>query len=143
MPKGQFSKIKGAICNIPIDINNSLKVLPRNSTNRSIYFVKMKKKLSFKGHVFFQPVQPINIYEALLNLKLNNEPYSDIEIDLDGIPQELLNLIENDIESDVETTPNNLDEFRQPVVETFTSPLHYPVYALKLLEGRIKFLIVF
>ena len=36
MPKGQFPKIKGAICNIPIDLNDSCNVLPRNALNSGI-----------------------------------------------------------------------------------------------------------
>ena len=130
MPKGQFPKIKGAICNIPIDLNDTCNVLPRNETNSGILFVKLKRKLQFKGHVYFQPVSPSKLNDALLFLKVNNHLYADIEIDLDQIPEELLNLSDDDemdieiqVDENLETTPNHLDSFRCPAVESCTLPL--------------------
>ena len=39
------------------------------------------KKLSFKGHAFFESARPEKICEALTYLKYNNPLYNDIQID--------------------------------------------------------------
>ena len=56
--KGQMPKIKGATCNIPVSVEDTCTTLPRNTTSSGIIMVKLKKKLSFKGHVYFEPVSP-------------------------------------------------------------------------------------
>ena len=43
--------------------------------------VKLKKEVSFKGHVFFEPVHPEKICEVLTYLKYNKPLYSYIQID--------------------------------------------------------------
>ena len=145
MPKGQFPKIKGAICNVPIDLQDSCNVLPRNDSNSGILFVKLKRKLQFKGHVYFQPVCPSKLNEALLFLKANNRLYADIEINLEQIPNELLNLAEDDeidieieVDENLETTPNHLDSFRCPAVESLTMPLNTPDDLIELAPGENK-----
>ena len=50
MPKGQSPKLQGAVTNIPVDVNETFSKLPSCD---NIFLVKLKKKLSFKGHVFF------------------------------------------------------------------------------------------
>ena len=51
MPKGCFPKLKGAICNIVVETNDIVNVLPRGA-NSSDLFVKLKRKLSFRSHVY-------------------------------------------------------------------------------------------
>lgn len=51
MSKGQMPKIKGAICNIPVSVDETCTTLPRNTSD--IILVELKKKLSFAGHVYF------------------------------------------------------------------------------------------
>ena len=145
MPKGQFPKIKGAICNIPVELNDSCNVLPRNDCNSGIIFVKLKRKLEFKGHVYFQPVSPHKLNEALLFLKVNNQLYADIEIDLEQIPDDLLNLaddeemdIEIEVDENLETLPNNLDSFRTPAVESLTMQLNSHDNLFEIAPGENK-----
>ena len=44
MPKGQFPKLKGAICNIPIDRSDITNVLPRGTDSSGLIMVKLKRK---------------------------------------------------------------------------------------------------
>ena len=63
MSKGQAPKLHGAIVNVPVDANKTYSLLP-NTEN--IIMVKLKKKkLSFRGHVFFKHVRSEEICEAL------------------------------------------------------------------------------
>ena len=47
MPKGQFPKVKGAICNIPVDAKNVSKTLPRPADNNGLLLLKLKRKLEY------------------------------------------------------------------------------------------------
>lgn len=60
MPKGQ---LKGAVVNVPVDVNKTYKQLPRSE---EIILLKLKKKLAFKGHVFFESFRPEKVRDALL-----------------------------------------------------------------------------
>ena len=91
MPKGQQPKIRGAVCNIPIQTNAVSNCLPRKTDNE-ILFVKLKRKIIFHGHVYFESVRPNFVEIALNYLKHSNPFYSDILIHIDNITNELLSL---------------------------------------------------
>ena len=66
MPKGQQSKIKGAICNVPVECEETCRLLPRPiSSSSGIILLKLKRKLEFRGHVYFQAVRPQLLLNAL------------------------------------------------------------------------------
>jgi len=48
MPKGEFPKLKGAICNIPVETGNVCNVLLRGVDSSNVVFVQLKRKLSHK-----------------------------------------------------------------------------------------------
>ena len=50
MPKGRCPKMKGAICNVQVDVS---KTLPPGMHTNGIILFKLKKKLEFKSHVYF------------------------------------------------------------------------------------------
>ena len=52
MPKGQSPKLKGALCNIPIDVVDVGNTLPRPADSNGIIIVKLKGKLQYRGHVY-------------------------------------------------------------------------------------------
>ena len=58
MPKGQQRKIKGAICNIPVECDQTCNILPCPPERSGIILLKLKRKLEFRGHVYFQAVRP-------------------------------------------------------------------------------------
>ena len=59
-------------------------------------FVKLKRKLSFRGHVLFESVRPELVNEALQYLKNFNLFYSDVLIRIDNITRELISLSDTD-----------------------------------------------
>ena len=91
MPKGQPPKLKGALCNVPIDAVDVCKTLSRPADSNGIVTVKLKRKLQYKGHVYFESVTLNFIMRLLQYLKLNNSLYHDTEINLDNVPNFLIN----------------------------------------------------
>ena len=43
MPKGQSPKVKGAICNIPVETDDVVNTLPRGADSNGLIMVKLKK----------------------------------------------------------------------------------------------------
>ena len=58
VPKGQQRKIKGAICNILVECDQTCNILPRPPERSGIILLKLKRKLEFRGHVYFRAVHP-------------------------------------------------------------------------------------
>ena len=56
-------------------------MLPRGADSNGIVMVKLKRKLMFHGHVYFEPVRPDIVMSALQYLKANTSLYNDISID--------------------------------------------------------------
>ena len=103
MPKGQQRKIRGAICNVPVCCEETCHVLPRPPDSSGIIMLKLKRKLQFRGHVYFQAVRPEVVLHALQWLKRNNELYENVAINLQNIDRELSSLCnhEQEIESGI------------------------------------------
>ena len=116
MPKGQMPKIKGSICNVPIDISEVHKILPRGADSNGLISVKLKRKLAYRGHVYFEPVRPEYVQHALEFLKANNPLYQDVVIAIEQIPSELISP-SDDIEHDqtLEIHDDNLEEIDNPL----------------------------
>ena len=96
MPKGQQKKIRGAICNVPVSCEETCQVLPRPPDSSGIVMSKLKRKLQFRGHVYFQAVRPEVVLHALQWLKRNNELYQNVAINLKNIDRELLSLCDRE-----------------------------------------------
>ena len=52
--KGQQRKIKGAICNVPVECDQTYNKLPCPPDRSGIIILKLKRKLHSRGHVYFQ-----------------------------------------------------------------------------------------
>ena len=91
MPKGQSPKLRGALCNVPLDEVDVCKTLPRPADSNGIVIVKLKRNLQYRGHVYFESVTPNFIMRLLQYLKLSNSLYHDIEINSDNVPNFLIN----------------------------------------------------
>ena len=122
MPKGQFAKIKGAICNVPIEADNICNILPRGIDSNGLILLKLKRKLCFRGHVLFESVRPdvVHVVHAALNyLKQNNPLYNNVEININSTPIDLLSLGEIPILRveglDITNQPDNLEEVESPL----------------------------
>ena len=76
MPRGEFRKIHGTICNLPLDSPDVVTKLPRGNDSNSIVILKLKRKLEYKGSVYYESVRPSILLEFLTFLKENNPLYS-------------------------------------------------------------------
>ena len=56
MPKGQRRKIKDAICNVPVECDQTCNQLPCPPDRSGIILLKLKRKLQFRGHVYLKAV---------------------------------------------------------------------------------------
>ena len=83
LEKGQQRKIKGAICNVPVECDKTCQTLPRAPESSGIILLKLKRKLQFRGHVYYQAVHPEIALNALNWLKANNELYKTITRDIE------------------------------------------------------------
>ena len=100
MPKGQQRKIRGAICNVPVSCEETCHVLPRPPDSSGIIMLKLKRKLQFRGHVYFQAVRPEVVLHALQWLQRNNELYENVVINLENIDRELSSLCDHEQETE-------------------------------------------
>ena len=53
MHKGQQRKIKGAICNVPVECDQTCNQLPHPPDRSYIIILKLKRKLQSSGDVYF------------------------------------------------------------------------------------------
>ena len=60
--KGEFSRIKGSICNVPIEATNVCNILPRSAVSNGLIVVKLKRVLKYRGHAYLEPICPHIIY---------------------------------------------------------------------------------
>ena len=67
--KGEFAKTKSSICNIPIEVANIYNIFPRPADSNSLTVVKVKRYLKYRRYVYFLPVRPNVICQALSYLK--------------------------------------------------------------------------
>ena len=95
-----------------MDITNTL---PQGADSSGLLMVKLKRQLTFQGHVYFQAVSPESIYATLSYLKENNVLCSNINIDMASLPISLTNL------SDKELT---YSEGRDGALEENDNPLY-------------------
>ena len=109
MPKGQFPKIKGIVCNIPIETVEVCNVLPRTFEKSNLIFMKLKRKLCYNSNFIAQPVIPEKVFLALDHLKRVNNLYKDVTVE-DVIPQNAfeINFVdENNEDVDFNITTQN------------------------------------
>ena len=72
MHKGQQRKIKGAICNVPVECDQTCNQLPHPPDRSCIIILKLIRKLQSRGHVYFQASLPELIQQVLNWLKVHN-----------------------------------------------------------------------
>ena len=118
--------MKGSICNVPVDTNTDANTLPQGADSNGIIMVKLKRKLVYRGHVYFEAVSPDLVWLTLQYLNLHNPLYSDITIDIGQIPENILSLaepveipIEMVAENEIlEDADNPLNNFQLGATET-------------------------
>ena len=80
LPRGRQNAIKGAVVNIPVDMDTVTEILPRTPTQAGFVPLKLKRKSDYKGHYSFQYVRPDKIRSAFQWLLLNNVLYNDVKV---------------------------------------------------------------
>ena len=90
MPKGQPPKFKGEICNVPIDVVFTCNTLFCPADSNGLVIVKLKRKLEYRGHNYFEPIHLRLIIRILQFLKKNVPLYDDIIITLSNIPNRFI-----------------------------------------------------
>ncbi|XP_016118254.1 uncharacterized protein [Sinocyclocheilus grahami] len=79
LPKGGQNGVHGPITCVPANIVQTSNLLPLSSMEGSLLPVKLKRKLTYKGHYKYQFVDTIHIRQALKCLKQINVHYKEIE----------------------------------------------------------------
>ena len=77
---GEFSKIKGSICNILIEASNICNILPRPAASSELIGFKLKRDLKYMLHKYLEPVRPITVHQTLTYLKSHDKLYKYLSI---------------------------------------------------------------
>ena len=102
MPKGQQKKIRGAICNDPVNCDTVCQSLPRPSELSGIILLKSKRKLEYSGHQYCEAVRPEFVKNALQVLKRNNKFYENVEIGMHNVGEDLMGRVDcSDMDDDI------------------------------------------
>ena len=124
MPKCNFLKLKGRVCNVTLDTVDISDVLPLGGDSKGLVVIKSKLKLTYRGYVYFEAVRPDLLNQALLYLKNNNPLCSDISVCIGSILDDLLSFANDDIpgakgtSEESEEIENSLDVHRFNSQET-------------------------
>ncbi|KAK3100565.1 hypothetical protein FSP39_021862 [Pinctada imbricata] len=87
LPQGAQNAIHGPVVSVPSNLNKAAS-LPRKDDNDLILRVKLKRKLSYKGHYDYKFVNTSHVHNALKYLKENNKWYKDTEINESALKEE-------------------------------------------------------
>ncbi len=123
MPKEQQKKVSGGICNLPVNCDQICIVLPRPPARSGLIMLKLKRKLEFRGHVYFQAVRPQLVENALNWLMQNNPLYNNITTDMSNISEDLKTL-QYDASTDANTSSENLPTNEDDALEENDDPLN-------------------
>ncbi|KAJ8048048.1 hypothetical protein HOLleu_00213 [Holothuria leucospilota] len=78
LPRGRQLSITGNVVNVPADVSNTIKILPRRIDESDTIPVKFKRKLTYKHTVWSQCVRPKKVLEAANWLVTNSDLYKDL-----------------------------------------------------------------
>ena len=122
MPKGKSVRMKGSICNIPVtEVDVNCNTLHRPADSNGLLVVKLKHKLEYKSHVIFEADRPTLVVQFLELLKLHSHLYSDIEINYNNIPVDMLCCYNEKLEETYLQLLRSLDQPTEVEVELATN----------------------
>jgi len=109
LPKGGQNGVHGPVTCVPANIVQTSNLLPRSEMEGSLLRVKLKRKLTYKGHYEYKFVDTLHIRQALQYLKNNNVHYKDIEFNEGWLNEFCLeqddDVVEN--ETDLQSNPTS------------------------------------
>ncbi len=79
-PSGRQRAIDIPAVNVPTNLKPVCTVLPRLPSQSEMVPMKLKRKMSYKGHYMYEYVRPAKILAALQWLRLSNTLYEDVQI---------------------------------------------------------------
>ncbi|XP_076870505.1 uncharacterized protein LOC143521483 isoform X1 [Brachyhypopomus gauderio] len=85
LPKGGQNGVHGPVTCVPSNMTNVVDVLPRSENIDQMIRVKLKRKLTYKGHYKYEFVCPDKIQSSLMYLQKHNKFYSNIQFNNDWI----------------------------------------------------------
>ena len=97
LPSGKQHSIHGPAVNVPTDLSSVCSLLPRLPSHTQMVPMKLKRKLSYKGHYMYEYVRPDKVMTAFQWLKVNNPLYKNIGVNTDWLhdaPQDIGDLWE-------------------------------------------------
>ena len=124
LPRGGHRGVKGPVVNVPSDINKITSSLPRTVNEAQLVPVKLKRKLSYKGHYMYKWINPTHVTDALKYLIGNNPWYEGVTFD-----ESWINSIANSclIEPDSKESDNDSESDEEPSNQPSTEPYNIPV----------------
>ncbi|KAI4887345.1 hypothetical protein NFI96_002624 [Prochilodus magdalenae] len=108
LPKGGQNGVHGPVVCVPSNITDVTETLPRSENVDLMIPIKLKRKLTYKGHYEYKFVNSDKIKNALLYLKEHNPFYRDVQFNSDWV-NPLSKIEEETIEQD-DTSMQNGDE---------------------------------
>ncbi|XP_049319463.1 uncharacterized protein LOC125780983 [Astyanax mexicanus] len=78
LPKGAQNGVHGPVTCVPSNVVDTTNLLPRANMQGSMLCVKLKRKLTYKGHYEYKYVNTEHVKRALQYLKKNNPYYANI-----------------------------------------------------------------
>ena len=137
--KVEFAKIKGSICNIPIEAANICNILSRPADSNELIVVKWKRDIHCRSYVYFEPVCPNAMYQALNYLKTHNKFYENISFSecfsskemrnfsgadkhqnlAESIPKKTLQMKQKMVQLRIHSVCTELDQMKQPLFQSF------------------------
>ena len=109
----------GLIVNVPVNVSETCNHFPRDGNCEEVILVKLKRKLSFKGHVYFEPVSLLRVRAALEFVQKVNPLYEDVLISDTNTSPDLLSIWKKPFGSEIDFEVESDDE-----LETTLSPLN-------------------
>ena len=91
LPSGKQKCILGPAVNVPSNLKSIYTILPRLPSQTELIPLKLKRKLSYRGHYMYNYIRPEHIFNALRWLKVNNTIYSDIQVNDNWLTETLDN----------------------------------------------------
>ncbi|XP_072572246.1 uncharacterized protein [Paramormyrops kingsleyae] len=113
LPKGGQNGVHGPVTCVPSSVPNVAQALPRVNNDDLMIRVKLKRKLTYKGHYKYEFVHPEKIKKALMYLREHNKFYSDVQFNNDWInPLQRTDVPADvsDIHDDEEPVENNMED---------------------------------
>ncbi|XP_056093733.1 uncharacterized protein LOC130072579 [Rhinichthys klamathensis goyatoka] len=118
LPRGKQNGCHGPVVCVPVNTADVSNILPRNECDDKMIRIKLKRKLTYKGHYEYKHVYTDRVRNALRRLIRCNKWYKDVEINEQWInslnePEE--NVAEEmEEQADVEKSEEENDTEEQP-----------------------------